>query len=183
MESSQDLLKPFFSPGRAKSWSSEKVYFRGDDYFREILQSIRTARRYIDIETYIFERGRLGDQMVAALIRAHRRGGRVRLFVDGVGSPDFLSHYGPRLEKADVPFRVYRSWPTFFSSIFHRFGLLRPVRSLHYAFSIWNSGKHRDHRKQYIVDGKKSGSEASTFRTGTWRGSRPSRPGGTRESA
>jgi cardiolipin synthase len=143
------------SAERAKPWAGEKLYFQGDDYFRDVLKAVQGARKDVDIETYIFEPGRLGDQVTAALIRAQRRGVRVRLLVDGVGSPDFLSYYGARLEKGKVRFRVYRSWPTFFSSIFHHFRFFRPVQSLHFALSTWNSGKHRDHRKQYIVDRKR----------------------------
>ena len=138
-----------------KPWKGEKLYFQGDDYFFDVLKAIREARKSVDIETYIFEPGRLGDQVVAALAKAKRRGVAVRLLVDGVGSPDFLDYYGPKLKKEGIAFRVYRSWPTFFSSIFHRFSWLKPVQSLHYAITIWNSGKHRDHRKQFIVDGRK----------------------------
>ncbi len=141
------------SPKAANNWDQEKIYFRGDDYFKDVLEAIQKARKNVDIETYIFEPGLLGDQIANALIHAQKRGARVRLLVDGVGSPDFLTYYGPRLEEAGVRYRIYRSWPTFFSSIFHRFSLLRPIQSVQYAFAIWNSGKHRDHRKQIIVDG------------------------------
>ena len=155
MKSLSTLLKhpPTVKPG--KNWAKEKIYFRGDDYFRDVLKAVQTARKNVDVETYIFEPGRLGDQMADALIRAQRRGVRVRLLVDGIGSPDFLAHYGPRLEKGRVQYRIYRSWPTFFSSIFHRFRFFQPVQSFRYALSTFNSGKHRDHRKQYIVDGQK----------------------------
>ncbi len=155
MKSPSTLSKQPPAAKSRKNWAKEKIYFRGDDYFRDVLKALKKARKNIDIETYIFEPGRLADQMVDALIRAQRRGVRVRLLVDGVGSPDFLAHYGPRLEKGRVQHRIYRSWPTFFSSILHRFRFLRPVQSVQYAFSIFNSGKHRDHRKQYIVDGQK----------------------------
>jgi cardiolipin synthase len=155
MKSIRNSAQMIHQPGKAKPWTGEKLYFRGDDYFRDILKAIRQARRSVEIETYIFEPGKLGNHMVAALSRAKRRGVAVRLLVDGVGSPDFLAYYGPRLEKEGIGFRIYRSWPTFFSSIFHRFRWMKPLRSLHYALSIWNSGKHRDHRKQYIVDGRR----------------------------
>ncbi len=155
-------MKPIsFPSGQAKSsktgktWAGEKIYFHGDDYFRDVLKGFQTARKNIDMETYIFEPGLLGNRIIDALIRAQRRGVRVRLLVDGVGSPDFLAHYGPRLEKAKVQFRVYRSWPTFFSSILQHFQFFKPIRSFQYALSLWNSGKHRDHRKQTIVDGQK----------------------------
>jgi len=155
MKNDRPLLDQVLYTKPGKSWKGEKIYFHGDDYFRDVLAAIRKSKKTVEIETYIYEPGRLGDQMAAALLSAHQRGVQVRLLVDGIGSPEFLDHYGPRLEKAGLQFRIYRSWPTFFSSIIHRFQLIRPLRSLQYALAVWNSGKHRDHRKQYIVDGDK----------------------------
>jgi cardiolipin synthase len=75
--------------------------------------------------------------------------------VDGVGSPDFLAHYGVELQKAGIPFRVYRSWPTFFGTFFGRFfTTLNRFRFYRYVGKVWRGGKHRDHRKQYILDGQ-----------------------------
>ncbi len=142
-------------PPAGKAWSREKIYFHGDDYFRDLLKDLRGAKKSVDFETYIFESGWLGDRVIAALVKARQRGVKVRLLVDGVGSPDFSNHYGPSLEKAGIAFHIYRSWPTFFSSIFHRIRFIQPLKSIQYALSVFNGGKHRDHRKQCIVDGTK----------------------------
>ena len=131
------------------SWSGEKLYFRGDDYFQGLLKAVRQARSTIDFETYIFEKGRLGDLVVSALAGAAKRGVQVRLLVDGIGSPDFASQYGPLLEKNGVRFKSYRylldyvsarGWKGFQS-------LFRTLRRL------WGWGQHRDHRKLCILDG------------------------------
>lgn len=135
-------------------WSGEKLYFRGDEYFRDLVRSIGKAKRTVDFETYIFEEGRLADRVVVAFSRAVKRGVRVRLLVDGVGSPDFASHYGPRLMKAGVPFRIYRSWPVFFSNAFRLLRFTSLWKSLGKVHALWNSGKHRDHRKVCVVDGR-----------------------------
>ncbi|HVZ81576.1 MAG TPA: phosphatidylserine/phosphatidylglycerophosphate/cardiolipin synthase family protein [bacterium] len=137
-----------------KAWSGERLYFKGDDYFRDLLAAIGRARRSIEIETYIFESGNLADRIIQALKKARRRGVRVQLMVDGVGSPEFAGRYGPELKEAGIPFRVYRSWPTFFSSIFQHFDPWKPFASLRYASALFNRGKHRDHRKQFILDGQ-----------------------------
>lgn len=138
-----------------KYWATEKLYGRGDDYFRDLLAALGRARKSIDIETYIFEKGRLADRLVRALVAAQRRGLDVRLMVDGVGSPDFLRDYGEKLRAGNVRFRVYRSWPTFFSAFFIRFfTTLNRFRFYRYVGKIWQRGKHRDHRKQYLVDGR-----------------------------
>jgi len=141
-------------PQPPKSWTGEKLYFRGDDYFRGLLRAIHGARKSVDFETYIFEPGRLGDQVAAALVKAARRKVKVRVLVDGVGSPQFASTYGPLLEKAGIPYRVYRSWPTFFSTIYKRFRLSHFFKSLQKDVALFDSGKHRDHRKQVIIDNR-----------------------------
>lgn len=139
-------------PDLAKSWTGEKLYFHGDDYYRDLLKSIARAKKSLDLETYIFEPGWLGDRMVAALIQAAKRKVKVRVLVDGIGSSQFAAIYGPRLEKVGIPYRVYRSWPTFFSTIYHRFRVLHFFKSIQDAIALFDSGKHRDHRKQVIVD-------------------------------
>src|SRR5688572_22685948 len=58
----------------------------GDEVFPAMLDSIASARRRISFETYIYEDGTLADQFTAALVAAARRGVRVNLVIDAVGS-------------------------------------------------------------------------------------------------
>ena len=132
------------------SWSGEKLYFRGDDYFRDLLKAIHQARSTIDFETYIFEKGRLGDLVVSALARAAKRGVQVRLLVDGIGSPDFAFQYGASLEKSGARFRSYRYLTDFFAARGWK-GFLALFRTLR---RLWGWGQHRDHRKLCILDGR-----------------------------
>jgi cardiolipin synthase len=141
-------------PGKAR-WEKEKIYFKGGDYYRDLLSALQRAKKSVDFEVYIFEKGILGDRVVAALLQAARRGVKVRVLVDGIGSPDFASHYGPQLTEGGVPFRVYRSWHWFISSSFHAIRLWSLFASLRKVGEFWTWGKHRDHRKFCVVDGKK----------------------------
>jgi cardiolipin synthase len=134
------------------AWKRERLYFQGDLYFRDMLRAIRGARESVDLETYIFEPGRLGDMVVRVLLRATQRGVKVRLLVDGVGSPNFASRYADRLSRSGVPFRVYRSWPVFFATAFRLFRFLSPLESFAKVLGVFNAGKHRDHRKLCVVD-------------------------------
>src|SRR5579863_9985724 len=99
MAQAHTLLDSSQLPEMAETWTGEKLYFRGDDYFRDLIKSIDLAEMSVDFETYIFEKGWLGDRVVSALVKAIRRGVKVRLLVDGIGSADFADYYGPRLEK------------------------------------------------------------------------------------
>jgi cardiolipin synthase A/B len=88
------------------SWDGEKLYFKGDDYFEDVLNAIRRSKRQVDLEVYIYKKGILGDKVASALIRAARRGVRVRLLVDGIGSPDCLSEYGKKFKSGGVRLNI-----------------------------------------------------------------------------
>ncbi len=153
MKPSGLLLEAHHHREPAKLWSGERLYFQGDDYFRDLLKSIRRSRRTLDFETYIFEKGRLGDLILSALAKAAARGVKVRLLVDGAGSPEFPLHYGRLLEQGGIEYRVYRSWPVFLDSA-SRALWFRGLRDFfRHLRRLWSWGTRRDHRKLCIVDG------------------------------
>jgi cardiolipin synthase len=96
---------------RPTHWDQEVLYTSGDNYFADLLKAVASATVSIELETYIFERGRLADRMVAALLAAAARGVRVRLIVDGWGSPAFVSDYWPALKAGGVRVRFFRINP------------------------------------------------------------------------
>ena len=96
---------------RPSVWDQEILYTTGDEYFASLLSALSAAVSSIEIETYIFEKGLLADRMVAALIGAAQRGLRVRLIVDGWGSPAFAWDYWPQLRAAGVRVRFFRVSP------------------------------------------------------------------------
>ncbi len=59
---------------------------------RQVLEAIDGARRRVHLQTYIVEDGRVADELAAALVRAARRGARVRLLVDALYA---RHHLGP----------------------------------------------------------------------------------------
>jgi cardiolipin synthase len=135
-----------------RPWNGERLYFKGDDYFKDVLKAIRGSKHSVDFEVYIYEKGILGDRVANALTQAARRGVRVRLLVDGIGSPDCASEYGPKLKKGGVRFRVYRRLPAFFNFFPRLFGFLPRGMTLHRLRSLWFRMNRRDHRKLVIVD-------------------------------
>ncbi len=122
-------------------WDEETLFTSGDEYFSELLNSISQAYSSIEMESYIFIQGVLADRVTKALIEAAQRGVRVRLIVDGWGSPSFLWDYWPQLRKAGVRTRFFRVIPLILRRLpgdsegfFQRF--LNRVRGL-------NRGNHR----------------------------------------
>ncbi len=96
--------------------------------FPAMLAAIGAAQETILLETYIFADGKLGQQMLAALLAAAQRGVRVRVLVDAAGSwflPD-----------------------NFFDPLLAAGAEVRRFNPLH----LWRFGV-RDHRKLLLGDG------------------------------
>jgi cardiolipin synthase len=107
----------------------------GPSTYRAMLQSIAQARRYVHMETYIFEDDAEGARFTEALIAARNRGAEVALMVDAVGTiktPDALFQ---RMRDAGVQVAVFN-----------------PVNPAS-ARAGW-SPNQRNHRKVLVVDGK-----------------------------
>jgi cardiolipin synthase len=58
----------------------------GDEIFPAMLAAIDSARSSVCLETYIFAPGAIGERFRQALVRAQRRGAKVRVLVDAFGS-------------------------------------------------------------------------------------------------
>jgi cardiolipin synthase len=114
------------------SWTEEKLFFDHETYFRAFLEGIGSARKSVDVETYIFEPGPTGLRVLDALKEASARGVRVRLVVDGVGSWFWLGILRDALRGSRVELKVYR-----------------PVSLFRWAFSYLN---RRLHRKTCVID-------------------------------
>ena len=58
----------------------------GDQIFPAMLESIRSARKSIDLETYIYWSGDIGRKFAEALAERARAGVKVHVLIDWVGS-------------------------------------------------------------------------------------------------
>jgi cardiolipin synthase len=58
----------------------------GQEIFPAMLEAIAAARKSIRLETYIYSDGKLGRQFLEALLASARRGVRVQILVDALGS-------------------------------------------------------------------------------------------------
>ncbi len=101
--------------------------YGGQEIFPALLDAINTAEESVRLETYIYSDGRLGCQFLEALIRAARRGVRIWVMVDALGS-----------------------WllpNDFFQPLVDAGGKVRRFNPLH----LWRFGV-RDHRKLLVCD-------------------------------
>lgn len=105
----------------------------GTALFPALVVAMDMARSLVHLETYIFEFAGEALSVAEALERAARRGVRVRLVVDGVGTPRIPAEWQLRFAQAGVRWRIYAP--------LGRLGMLIPSR--------WR----RLHRKLCVIDG------------------------------
>ena len=79
-----------------------EVLTNGDQIFPAMLAAINAATRRVCLETYIYEKGTVGDQFSAAFEAAARRGVQVRMVIDAIGSDKIPKEWRQRLIDAGV---------------------------------------------------------------------------------
>jgi cardiolipin synthase A/B len=82
----------------------------GGQAYPQMLAAIESARFHIRLSTYIFRTDDVGTQFIGALARAHRRGVRIRVLIDGFGGGFLRSSAYHHLRRQGVPvFRFLHS--------------------------------------------------------------------------
>ncbi|MES2686501.1 MAG: cardiolipin synthase ClsB [Pseudomonadota bacterium] len=108
----------------------------GQQYFPALIRAIDGAAAWVQMETYIFDLHLAGEQVAEALLRAARRGVRVEVLVDGIGSDPLPPEWLQKMKDAGVSWLVYSPLAAGLGGL----GLLVPDR--------WR----RLHRKLCVVD-------------------------------
>jgi len=103
----------------------------GDEIFPAMLSAIRSARRSITFETYIYWSGRIGKEFATALSERARSGVKVHILLDWVGSEKMDAALMDEMRAAGVEIKKYH-----------------PLRW--YTLDRLNN---RTHRKLLVVDG------------------------------
>ncbi len=78
------------------------------EFFPALVEAIDAARYEVHLETYIFHADAGTLAVRDALVRAARRGVRVQVLIDGLGSRDFSRLWREQLSAAGVQLLVYR---------------------------------------------------------------------------
>jgi len=104
----------------------------GDQIFPAMLEAIRGAQESINLETYIYWSGHVGEQFGDALVERARAGVRVHVILDWVGARKLDSKVITMMDEAGVEVRRHNPLVWY-----------NPARI-----------NHRDHRKLLIVDGR-----------------------------
>lgn len=108
----------------------------GEAFFPRVFETIAAARHEVLLETFILFEDRVGQALLAALLKAASRGVRIDVTVDGFGSPDLSDEFVSRLTGAGVRLHVFDPAPRLWG---WRTNVLR-----------------RMHRKIVVIDGERA---------------------------
>ena len=108
------------------------VLENGDEFFPLLLKEIANARESVHVESYIWWKGAICEQIANALAAKAREGVEVRLLVDASGGHKMDDNLEKLMKDAGV-----------------RLAFFHPIR-----FSNLGRLNNRDHRKMMIIDGR-----------------------------
>ncbi len=132
------------------TWDTEHIFVNGDDYFDNLVNSIDQAKNYITVEMYIFNDDPLGKRLSTHLIQASRRGVKVQVVVDGVGSYSFFDKLNKLFLDNGISVKIYNPLPF----IHPFFGELKFWKKIHVFLTRFVRLNKRDHRKIVTIDEK-----------------------------
>lgn len=127
----------------------EDIFLEGSSFFQALLQDIHAAKKTIDIEMYIFSNDNLGNKIAEALYEAAKRGVKVRILIDGAGSPLWGGTADKKLEEAGAQVRIFHPFPWGFWQWSRSKIRLPFILKIIYLILKINS---RNHRKVFIFD-------------------------------
>jgi cardiolipin synthase len=134
-----------------------KVLVDGPETYAAIEAAMRAARRYIDLETFIYGDDDIGRRFAALLADKQREGIEVRVLYDSLGSMDTPRSFFDELRAQGIEVREFRP--------------MNPIKNP----LIWNI-QNRDHRKIVVVDGR-TGFTGGINIDSTYLSASTSRPG------
>lgn len=119
----------------------------GESYYTRMLDAIDAAERAIDVEMYLWDDDEVGHRFVEALVRAARRGVRVRVLADAQGALGALDAIG-EVSKCGGDVRIFN-----------------PLRTAWIRRYV-----HRTHKKLLVLDGSVAFTGGAGFSTRFSRG-------------
>ncbi|WP_405234528.1 phospholipase D-like domain-containing protein [Lentisalinibacter salinarum] len=108
----------------------------GPDTHAAMLEAIRSAVDHVNLETYIFDDGELGQEFAALLLQKQASGVQVNILYDSVGGLLTPESFFEELREGGIAVIEFN-----------------PVNPLAEDPKTWRAN-NRDHRKQLVVDGR-----------------------------
>lgn len=121
------------------------IFFNSQKLIDNLIADLDLSQSSIDIEVYILDPDDIGKKFEQALIRAVKRGVKVRLMVDRIGSFNWIRYRMSSIVQMGIEVRVFRPFPGLKTLLYRLPQVLVPF------FAVAN---RRNHRKVFIIDHK-----------------------------
>ena len=130
-----DLIKMNYNNSGAVYTSGNKVdtFINGEEKFKALIDDIRSAKKFIHIEYYIFRMDALGKTIIHELHKKVEEGVEVRLLVDGMGSKSLRGKDIKHIKSLGIKFNLF-------------FPGILPYINIRINY--------RNHRKIVVIDGE-----------------------------
>jgi cardiolipin synthase len=129
-------------------WERVTLFHDGDSFFDALEAAIKSARRSVHLESYIFATDRLGERILGAIVEAANRGVDVRVVIDGVGSSAWSAQIRARAEHGRFQLKVFHDLPW---ARFLRWRKRAPKTG--FFRGLFRRLNNRNHRKLCVIDG------------------------------
>lgn len=124
-----------YNTSNLKTYSNTSVQYlkNGEEFYKELIEDLKKAQKYIFMEYFIIERGQMWNGILEILEEKAKQGVDVRVMYDDIGTIYKLpNNYPKRMKKKGIKCVKFNSFVPIMSALHN----------------------NRDHRKITIVDGK-----------------------------
>lgn len=128
----------------------KEIILQDETYLKTLLSDINNAKKTIDLEVYIFENDSIGNLVADKLCEVAKKGIKIRILVDGVGSVNWGGALTNKMDLAGIETRIFHPLPWKFLH-WHRASQL-PTFFMTKIFYLLSKLNYRNHRKMCIID-------------------------------
>ena len=111
--------------------TQSKYFSCGEDYFTDLLQQLKLAKKYIFLEYFIIREGKMWSEILSILTTKAKSGVQVRILYDDLGSILLPNNFPKKMAQVGIEAKC--------------FNRLRPF--------LQTKVNNRDHRKIVVIDG------------------------------
>jgi cardiolipin synthase len=129
-----------------------EVVLMDDAYYHCLLDNIHLAKKSIQLETYIFENDAIGTKILNALCDAAKRGVKVKVLIDGIGSRNWPPEMTKKLLSAGGKLKIYHPLPWILSHF--KLSSTLSNKLFNKFFTLLSYINNRNHKKVCVIDKK-----------------------------
>ena len=130
----------------------KKIFLKNSIFFKELFCDINCASKEIIIELYKYNEDLIGEKMLNCLINASKRGVKIKILLDGIGSYSIKKSFLKKIIDNKIFIKIFHPVPWQINKLC--FGNIKYLSFFKAFFSLIKKINRRNHNKLYIIDKK-----------------------------